>query len=241
MEPSPRISTRPLHEGLSQQQPRIVQPSAWSSENRELPCAALTLLLQAFEYAHELDRSVWDFAVEIGELRKAGFTTSGLRWLVCKGFAEHAREIKPPDGGGRTFRRRGKLTFTQKTCFVLTEAGLAFARQALGKANKRGRPAEDRKPPPIESELSSCLMPRWDRDRQELRLGETVVKRFKVPAANQEQILAAFEEEGWPVHIDDPLSPHPEQDPKRRLHATINALNRNQKCRLIRFITCLTS
>ena len=53
---------------------------------------------------------------------------------------------------------------------------------------------------------------------------------------NQERILAAFEEEGWPVHIDDPLPPHPEQDSKRRLHDTINSLNRNQKKRLIQFL-----
>jgi hypothetical protein len=57
-----------------------------------------------------------------------------------------------------------------------------------------------------------------------------------VPAANQERVLAAFEEEGWPVHIDDPLPPSPDQDSKRRLHDTINSLNRNQKCPLIRFV-----
>ena len=67
-------------------------------------------------------------------------------------------------------------------------------------------------------------------------MGDIVVKQFKVPALNQERILAAFEEEGWPVHIDDPLPPHPEQDPKRRLHDTINSLNRNQKNPLIRFL-----
>jgi hypothetical protein len=69
-----------------------------------------------------------------------------------------------------------------------------------------------------------------------LRVGEVVVKQFKVPAANQERILAAFEEDGWPIRIDDPLPPAVEQDPKRRLHDTINSLNRNQKRPLIRFI-----
>jgi hypothetical protein len=56
-----------------------------------------------------------------------------------------------------------------------------------------------------------------------------------VPAENQERILAAFEEEGWPVHIHDPLPPHSDQDSKRRLHNTINSLNRHQKQPLIRF------
>ncbi len=62
------------------------------------------------------------------------------------------------------------------------------------------------------------------------------MKQFKVPAANQERILAAFEEEGWPIRIDDPLPPNSEQDSKRRLHDTINSLNRNQKQNLIRFV-----
>ena len=48
-------------------------------------------------------------------------------------------------------------------------------------------------------------------------------------------ILAAFEEEGWPPRIDDPLPPKPDQDPKRRLHDTINSLNRNQQHLLIQF------
>jgi hypothetical protein len=50
---------------------------------------------------------------------------------------------------------------------------------------------------------------------------------------NQERIIAAFEEEGWPRRIDDPLPPHPEQDPKHRLRDTIKSLNRHQVNRLL--------
>ena len=48
-------------------------------------------------------------------------------------------------------------------------------------------------------------------------------------------ILAAFEEEGWPSRIDDPLPPQPEQDSKRRLSDTIKCLNRKQASPLIHF------
>ena len=84
--------------------------------------------------------------------------------------------------------------------------------------------------------MAGSALPHWDRDRQELRVGNVVVKQFKVPAPNQEMIIAAFEEEGWPPRIDDPLPPHPQQDSKRRLHDTINSLNRNQREELIRFL-----
>ncbi len=62
-----------------------------------------------------------------------------------------------------------------------------------------------------------------------------IVKQFNVPSPNQEAILAAFEEEGWPSAIDDPLPPQPEQDPKHRLRNTIQKLNANQKHPLLHF------
>jgi hypothetical protein len=67
-------------------------------------------------------------------------------------------------------------------------------------------------------------------------LGERIVKEFKLPALNQETVLTAFQEEGWPPCIDDPLPPAAGIDPKRRLHDTIKNLNRNQKHYLVRFM-----
>jgi hypothetical protein len=66
-------------------------------------------------------------------------------------------------------------------------------------------------------------------------LREVLVKRFKQPAANQELILEAFQEEAWPSRIDDPLHPAFDQNSKQRLHSTISNLNRCQENRLIHF------
>ena len=48
-------------------------------------------------------------------------------------------------------------------------------------------------------------------------------------------MLAAFEEEGWPPRIDDPLPPVKGVDPKQRLRDTIRTLNAKQENPLIRF------
>jgi hypothetical protein len=48
-------------------------------------------------------------------------------------------------------------------------------------------------------------------------------------------VLCAFEEEGWPARIDDPLPPQQDQDSKRRLSDTIKCLNRKQSHHLIHF------
>ena len=77
--------------------------------------------------------------------------------------------------------------------------------------------------------------PAWDAVRRELRLGGLLIKRFRVPALNQQLILAAFEELGWPQGIDDPLPPTADKHPKERLHEAIDRLNRSQQNRLIRF------
>lgn len=78
-------------------------------------------------------------------------------------------------------------------------------------------------------------MPVWDPEKRELRLRTDVVKRFRQPSRNQELVLAAFQEDGWPSRIDDPLPMEMDRDPKERLQATIKSLNRHQIEQHIRF------
>jgi hypothetical protein len=197
----------------------------------------LVILLEASRYAAELGRDAWDFAVEIVALREGGLNHSDLRWLICKGWVEHSREVLVRGRKGREFCHGASLTLTKRSCFVLTSSGI--------------RSAECLPPPvevaptalraPVNSQNptdSQSPLPKWDRDRQELRLrlnGE-VVKEFRLPSPNQETVLMAFEEEGWPPRIDDPLPQHSGVDPKRRLHDTIKSLNRNQKRGRMRFM-----
>ncbi len=78
-------------------------------------------------------------------------------------------------------------------------------------------------------------LPLWDSLRRELRWQGQIVKRFRRPAFNQETLLAVFEEEHWPVRVDDPLPLRPNRDPKRCLQDTIYYLNRHQIEPCIRF------
>lgn len=193
----------------------------------------LTILLEALESAKELQRDIWDFAVEIHNLRSAGLTSSNLRWLLCKGYAEHAVETTRPQAAQRTFRPAGNLMLCQGSCFVLTPAGATLARVGCPVPQKCSTPKQA--PAPSSQPADWSEAPRWDGERHELRWGAKLVKRFREPARNQELILAAFEEEGWPPHIDDPLPSPLSCDAKRRLHDTIKRLNRRQVNRLIRF------
>jgi hypothetical protein len=121
-----------------------------------------------------------------------------------------------------------------KTCLVLTEKGLWLAVRALlpqlepptgcaSETDGSGR------------ETGTAERPEWDGGRRELRVGGVMVKQFRQPAPSQETVLAAFQEEQWAPVIDDPLPGRFDQDPKLRLHDTVNNLNRHQRCQLIQF------
>jgi hypothetical protein len=189
--------------------------------------SALIDLRDGFNFARELGRDVWDFAVEIETLQERGLRANELRWLIFKGWLAHGFEKSSRSSHHRSFVEAGPSWFDKTSCFTLTPRGA----EILGRW-----PGGLLIPAPVEPAAQELIVPKWDRQRQELRLGQFLIKRFKVPANTQSMVLGTFEEEKWPPRIDDPLPGNPVQDRKRRLHNTINALNRNQIHPWIRFL-----
>ncbi len=212
----------------------------------------LALLSKAFACARDAGVDLWDFALEINALYEAGLTISDLRWLVAKKFVEHGQESPVYGSPHRSFRRGEGFFFDQTTCVVLTPSGAAFVNDVL-----RAPVVSPRSVPPIETAwiagkssllengtlarhehkepIAFSFKPRWNSTQRELSLDGMVVKRFRVPAQNQEVILGAFEEEGWPEYVNDPLPVHRDIDPRTRLHDVINRLNSRQRNPLLRF------
>jgi hypothetical protein len=62
-----------------------------------------------------------------------------------------------------------------------------------------------------------------------------LVKRWRVPAANQELVLAAFEEDKWPQHLDNPLAAQGVTSARERLRDAIHRLNGCQSVCTLRF------
>ena len=88
--------------------------------------AALATMLDALDYVRDLDAPVWDFAVDLVSLRRLDVTNSDLRWLVARGFVDHAIEVTMATDAERSFRQPSRPLFCRKTCFVLTPAGAAL-------------------------------------------------------------------------------------------------------------------
>ena len=195
----------------------------------------LKLLLTADLCAVDTGEDSWSFAVEIDQLREAGVLDPWLRWLVVKALVLHRAETTLFGQAGRTFRDIGRLRFCPESCFILTPQGRQFARDLCANGSCASTPQSATAARPAAARPDNAAPPTWDCVRKELRLDGVVVKRFRVQSPNQETVLMAFDEECWPVRIDDPLPPAVNQCPKRRLHDTIKNLNRRQLHRLIRF------
>src|SRR6476660_6420472 len=104
--------------------------------------AAFEELLKALEYAHELNTSVWDFAIELYCLRRLQLSNSDLRWLVAKGLIAHAIETTAPGDVDRSFKRPATLLLCKTACFVLTPRGAAFSREICSRGSEQAEHCE---------------------------------------------------------------------------------------------------
>ena len=170
--------------------------------------------------------------MELHNLLDLGLMIGKLRRMVLLGYIEHAVEVTRPQDRSRKFQPARNLCFHPRSCFVLAEAGVRFF-ELLG---ADGGEADAMAVVSPAASMAPCRpTPQWDGQRRVLRFEGQVVKHFKVPSSNQEVILAAFQEEGWPTAIDDPLPFAVDLAPKYRLRQAIRRLNNNQENRLLRF------
>lgn len=227
-----------------------------NTQQRDLARRLFTLS-DAFACAQQHCIDPWQLAVGLNELTTSGIHQFELRWLIANGLIYHAHETTSADDHQRYFDSCGRFVFCATSCFVLTESGRIFASErCLSEYIRHADPGDPSSLTPSSSESdrirpsellpeetssttdaadSISQRPTWCNVNRELRVRDTLVKRFRVPAPNQEAILNAFEEEGWPTHIDDPLTQSTTVPAKSRLHSAINCLNRNQKQHLIQF------
>jgi hypothetical protein len=92
---------------------------------------------------------------------------------------EHGREVTPDGDNHRQFLATGELNFARRTCFVLTETGVGFARAILMPAESPSRTsptAQDRSPQDADGNgRVVAARPHWDAERHELRMGDRLV------------------------------------------------------------------
>ncbi|WP_397569649.1 hypothetical protein [Schlesneria sp. T3-172] len=192
---------------------------------------ALSLLLQAHETAFRLSLPKWEFALEVHSIKEAGLNNNDLRYLICQGMTEHRVEITRRGARQRSFELPPGMSIDARSCFVLADERVQLVQKMISNG-----------PTVMDASHSSpqrgphAAIPFWDCHHRELRVGEILAKRFRQPAKNQEAILNAFQEEGWPPRIDNPIAAAVSTDAIERLHDAVKRLN-HQINPVIRFFS----
>jgi hypothetical protein len=224
-------------------------PIDWAEASQSLPIderlrAGLAVLWRAHICTNDTGANVWDLSLPTGRLYEAGMTSSDLRWMIARGFAEHVEETTEHGDAHRSFRRGNGYFLNHRSRLILTATGVAMAENVFREAARSAHATlsalatmtrEVAALATARQTVYERTKPRWDAIRRELTLGGVIVKRFRVPARNQETILTVFEEEDWVEHIHDPLPLTQNIDAPTRLHDAINRLNRSQINPLLRF------
>lgn len=199
---------------------------------------AIGLLYQAHLYSVNTSTSRWQFSIEASELLAFGLTRNEIRWLLHNGIVLHAREVTTTTDRERRFVGLRAHQIPIDCCFILSDEGLnRILPENRSKVILVSSAVDNGSPKPL-SQGAACfkrIVPIWNIDRRELYVGGILVKRFRTPAANQELVIKAFAEEGWPERIDNPLTPSPTLDGRRKLNDTIKCLNRNQATPMLTF------
>ena len=191
----------------------------------------LLLLAEASDLAADTNCCAHKFAVKIGQLQRAGIHELHLRWLIEKHYIEHLLDTTVFGEHERSIRPTSSEHFSKRSCFLLTQLGRNFADSVL--APKQNEQLGTDKPLSLTG--AQHALPVWDSNTKCLYFRNRIVKRFHRHSPNQELILSAFQEDGWPERLDDPLPPKGNADRSSRLSKTVYSLNGSLDSRPISF------
>jgi hypothetical protein len=189
--------------------------------------AAYSYLLDACKDAKELGREPREWPLDYPRLRECGSGADTLQWMLFQGHVDH---LERREAGWAV---RPSAVADWRSAFALTPRGEAFGEVLLCLLLL----------PESEGEFDwawgmlqvGLLTPRYDAEERLLSWGQHALKSYRQPSGNQETILLAAEEMGWPRVFDDPLPRPRAGNPKVRLHDAIKKLNRNQETPLVHF------
>jgi hypothetical protein len=212
---------------IAPRQPRCASPD----ELLTFVIAYVELLVAAWQAAEQQPRS-HSRPVPLALLEDKGVSRDVLLWLLYQGHVEHLGATTTTNGSDGLVIR-DSLTLDEGSSFALTKRGEAFANLFLVRILFSERDSD------FESTWAMLtlgeLLPSYQPEERQFAWGRHVLKSFRQPAANQEIILSAAEEMGWPDWFDDPLPRRGRNSPKARLHDTIKDLNRRQRLSFVRF------
>ena len=199
-----------------------------SAEDRARLRAGLWHLERAIRYAERAHCDLGRFAVRFEELMRLGLDELDVRFLVEADCVRQLERTAGESGEVRSLQPATTGVPLEASAYVITAGGQRFLREIDVEREREDGEAQQKQQsaPTPRVRRSEQPWPSWDRSRRCLFVGGLLVKRFRQRAPNQELVLDAFTEEGWPVSIDDPLPFSRELNPAHRLASTAARLSR---------------
>lgn len=185
----------------------------------------LQRMWQLQQYASQNGYEVTQLAIPYSDFVQWGHDLTQLRVLIVEGILVHLNEVALSRNGERRVVPKDSLAINSRSCFLLSHTW----------QSRLGPWFSDNNHSVTSHAGGQRCKPVWDLHLRKLTFQDRLIKHFRCPAQNQEAILCAFQEEGWPERICDPLPPIEACESKQRLHDAIRGLNRNQASRLLRF------
>jgi hypothetical protein len=179
----------------------------------------------------------WMFAVEQELLIAEGSSLAALRWLALHGFVKQKVEITRPRSKKRWFKEVGPLSFTERSCFLLTETGQALARQVASEQAASGRRVATNGDGNSHAR-GRTQRPYWNAENGQLWARGHLLHEFPPQAVHLRRLLTEFEDSKWkPPWIDDPLPSAKDGVARKRLENAVRGLNHCQDQQLLLFRT----
>ena len=192
---------------------RIFDPERLKADD---PLAVpLAVLLQIYDGASFQGLPRWQGAVPWPVLHAGGMTEDEAQDLLRRGYLAHRWEQTTATDTKRQFRNPPEETLNARSCLILTQQGINWARRCLGDVHVLKRPLRER--------------PVWDATAGELLWQGQLVKRFRHDAANQRRLMDAFAAAGWPHCVPSPFPSSSDSPQKKCLYWTIAGLNQSQR------------
>ena len=189
-------------------------------------------LLCARHEARDRRKPAWTNPIGIATMRADWVPDHVLGWMLYQKHIVHLQRPMRHDMRRAADEATESVIFGDHSRFFLTGIGEAFAEEfAAGFISRCDRDFAAA----WDLLVMGTLLPRYDKDERVFSWGGHVLKHFGQLACNQELVLLAAEEVGWPRWFDDPLLRVRGKSPKRRLHDTIQDLNRHQTPYLVHF------
>lgn len=186
----------------------------------------LQRIWQLQQYASQNGYEVTQLAIPYCDFVQWGHDLTQLRVLIVEGILVHLNEVPLSRNGERKVEPRDSLAINSQSSFLLSHTWQSRLGPWFSDKNSHSATSDP---------AGQKCKPVWNLHLRKLTFRDRLIKHFRCPAQNQEAILCAFEEEGWPEHICDPLPPIEACESKQRLHDAIRGLNRSQVNTLLRF------